>query len=112
MKGFTTTFTACKNMWSRVSVAMSLMLMAFLFSVTVSAQYGIAPVNPPPGGFNIDGRVVKASDILYGINWAPGGDWAPTFFNSFNSANYPGPTATPNPTYAGIFGTKLFHKID
>jgi hypothetical protein len=38
MKGFTTTFTTCKNMWSQVSVAMSMMLMAFLFSANTYGQ--------------------------------------------------------------------------
>jgi len=64
MKGFTTTFTTCKNMWSQVSVAMSMMLVAFLFS---SSSFGQATVatNAPDYPFG-------ATVYISGSGWTPG----------------------------------------
>src|SRR5205085_6045717 len=63
MKGFTTTFTTCKNMWSKVSVAMSMMLVAFLFSANSYGQTVVTDTTDyPPGGIV----------LISGSGWQPG----------------------------------------
>src|SRR6185369_15539285 len=63
MKGFTTTFTTCKKTWSKVSVAMSMMLLAFLFSANINAQ----TVTTDHLDYNPGGTVT-----IYGSGWTPG----------------------------------------
>src|SRR5215212_9551777 len=69
MKGFTT-FTTCKKLWSQSGIAMSMyLLMAFLFSATVSAQTQRTQSQLKPEGPLLTDAILNVSvDFKQGAN--------------------------------------------
>src|SRR6185369_8219737 len=72
MKGFSTTLTTCKKLWSPVNVAMSMMLMAILFSANVNAQQRTVPTRNVTVWTNQPSYPSGATVYITGRGWQPG----------------------------------------